>query len=280
MPAARILLWVATIGAFAVLLKSLVVGPPSLLAASIVMVAYTTLCVLGFLVPRWQMYADCRQQGEPGKARVALTFDDGPDPTSTPRVLELLARYAQRATFFVIGKKAEQHPDLIQAIVRAGHEIGLHGFCHSRVTAFKSPRWIADDLEKAQNALRSLGVRPSRWLRPPIGHVTARLGAVAEQLGLELVCWSVRALDGLTGANPDRVATRVKRRLHDGAIVMMHDAAERGGRVPAGVGALESVLLSLQDRGWRSVTLTELFGPEPEAAGSEPEDREPPDGPG
>jgi peptidoglycan/xylan/chitin deacetylase (PgdA/CDA1 family) len=98
-----------------------------------------------------------------------------------------------------------------------------------------------------------------RWFRPPIGHVTLRIGRVAKRHEVDIVCWTVRGLDGLSGAEPSKVARRVCDHLDDGGIVALHEAFERGSGVPAGVGALPEILQDIGARGWRSVTLTELL---------------------
>jgi peptidoglycan/xylan/chitin deacetylase (PgdA/CDA1 family) len=214
---------------------------------------------LGIVMPRWGMFADVVESAEPGRHVVALTFDDGPDPETTPMVLEILARHGAKATFFVIGKKAEQFPEMIHAIVGAGHELGLHGYSHSRVTAFRHEQFIEADLKRAKVVLASFVPSTLRWFRPPIGHVTLRIGRVAKRMGLTIVCWTVRGLDGIPGAEPRTVARRVEYDLEDGGIVALHEAFERVQGVPAGVTALDGILLTIAARGWRSVTLTELL---------------------
>ncbi len=260
MSAARMALWVTTLGSLALALKSWVSGPPSMSVALLWFGGYLCLCCLGFFFPRWEMYAEVVQRGSPGKKRIALTFDDGPSPSTTPRVLAALASYGFRATFFVIGSKAERHPDLMTAIVGAGHELGVHGYTHHRLTAFRSASFMRRDLRRVIEQLTRWVPTPPLWYRPPVGHLTPTLAAVVAQHDLTVVCWDVRALDGLAGARPDRVARRVLRRCRDGSIVLLHDASEKEGNVPAGVQVLETILKALSERGLRSVTLSELLG--------------------
>ncbi len=259
MPLARILLWVTTTGALTLTAKSWFSEPPPLTLVLALIAFYLLLLAAGMLYPRWQMYADVLDRGPEGRGLVALTFDDGPDPTTTPEVLRLLAEADQRATFFVIGHKVEQHRELTEQIVAAGHELALHGYAHARLTAMRSPRWIAADIERARQLLEPIQGRKIPWYRPPIGHVSPRTASAVERSSVVLTCWTVRGLDGVRGAVPDKVAARVARGLRDGAIVMLHDAAELGGRRPAGVTALPEILKELKARGWRSVTLTELL---------------------
>jgi peptidoglycan-N-acetylglucosamine deacetylase len=259
MPTARAIFWAATFGAIALAIRSFWLGPVPLAVPFVAMILYLVILGLGVVFPRWGMFADVIEGAQPGRQVVAITFDDGPDLETTPMVLELLERYRAKATFFVIGKKAEQHPQLIRAIVDAGHELGLHGYSHSRLTAFREEAFILSDLTRALEILAPYVPGPMRWFRPPIGHVTLRIGRVAKKLGLRIVCWTVRGLDGLPGVEPSRVAQRVHDGLEDGGIVALHEAHERVGGIPAGVAALDGILHDIEACGWRVVTLTELL---------------------
>ncbi|HMA91083.1 MAG TPA: polysaccharide deacetylase family protein [Polyangiaceae bacterium] len=259
MPTARAVFWIATVGAFALIVRVFWLGPIPAIVPLLALSFYVTLLSLGVVFPSWGMFADVIEGAQPGRKLVALTFDDGPSQESTPRVLEILAQHGAKATFFVIGRKAEQAPELVRAIVDAGHELGLHGYTHSRLTAFRSESFIQSDLTRARQVLAPHVQAEIRWFRPPIGHVTVRVGRVAKRMGLNIVCWTVRGLDGLPGVAPARVVKRVRGRLKDGGIVALHDAHERKQGVPAGVAALESILQQIEHEGWRAGTLTELL---------------------
>jgi peptidoglycan-N-acetylglucosamine deacetylase len=258
-PAARIGLWVASIGGLALLARSLWIEPVPTWLAVTALVAYVAYCTAGTLVPQLEMYGDVVWRCEPGQRAVALTFDDGPHPETTRRVLELLAASGQRATFFVVGKKAEAHPDVLREIHAAGHAIGLHGHAHHRLYSLKSPSFVSADIRRTQQAIEAIvGVRPALF-RPPIGYMTPRTVVGARRAGVSLIAWSVRSIDGLGGADPARVARRVARGLVDGAIVALHDAAERDDFEPASVKALPRILSELERRRLRSVRLDELL---------------------
>lgn len=257
-PIGRVVLIVASVGALALLARSLIIAPVPLWVVGVVFFGYLAVAVGGALAPQLGMYADVLWRGEPGARGVALTFDDGPDPRTTPRVLHILERARVRATFFVIGHKVDQHPDVVRAIAEAGHEIGVHGYAHDRLYALKPPAAVAGDIAKTVDAVgRAAGVRP-RWFRPPIGQVSPRTAEGAKRAGLPIVAWSVRARDGLASANPDSIKLRVTRGLRDGAIVLLHDAREHGDGVPASIEALPSILRALEARGLSAVTLDEL----------------------
>jgi peptidoglycan/xylan/chitin deacetylase (PgdA/CDA1 family) len=240
------------------MVRSLVVGPvPSALAIA-ALVGYIAYCTLGVLVPQLEMYGDAVWRGEAGRRVVALTFDDGPNPESTRRVLRILERAGHKATFFVVGRKAEAHPDVLREIHDAGHAIGLHGYGHDRLYSLKPPKFVVEDIRRTQEVVeRICGVRPQMF-RPPLGYMTPRTVVGARQAGVELVAWSVRSIDGLGGADPARVARRVERGLRDGAIVALHDSAERDDFEPASVAALPEILEAMARRGLSSVRLDEL----------------------
>lgn len=259
LPKARLAFFVATLGSLGLLAYAVLYdGVPPLLTV-IWLGGYVALSTLGVLVPQLEMYGDVVSSFAPGRKCVALTFDDGPHPVTTTAVLDLLESRGQRATFFVIGEKAEQYPDIVRRIHGGGHTLGLHGFTHARLYSFKAPRAVRDDIVRTQDAVeRICGVRPTLF-RPPVGYVSHRTAAGARAAGVKIVIWSVRGLDGLGSTSHARVVRRIARKLEDGAIVMLHDAAEREHFEPAGVGALPEILDLLERAGLQSRGLGELL---------------------
>ena len=251
----------ATAGAFALVARSVVRGLPSPAVAVIVLVAYVALVILGVLFSRFGMFADILVRGPRGARGVALTFDDGPDPTTTPRILELLAGAHAKAAFFVIGHKAEQHPELVRDILARGHVIGVHGYTHDRLFAMRSARTIRADLCRAIAVIEQISGQRPRLFRAPVGHVSPPVAAVARELELELVGWTVKSLDGWSGTKPERVLDRVIPRLDDRAIVLLHDAAERGDFVPASLQALPEILTVAARRRLELVRVDEWLDP-------------------
>lgn len=248
MPAGRVLLYVASIAALALVARSIAIGPVPLHVAAVAITSYVALILCGVFFLRLGMFVDVVSRGPDDARGVALTFDDGPSPASTPKILDLLDAAKVKATFFVIGKKAEAHPDLVKEIVARGHAVAMHSYAHHRLFSLKGARHVRDDLVKALDVLEKItGERPVLF-RPPIGHTNPTIARVVKELGLEVVGWSVRALDGVAAADPKRVAARVKRGLRDGAIVLMHDAAEREDREPASVAALPAILAAMAEK--------------------------------
>jgi peptidoglycan/xylan/chitin deacetylase (PgdA/CDA1 family) len=163
---------------------------------------------------------------------VALSYDDGPDPAGTPAVLAALADGGARATFFVLVERAERYPHLVRAVLAAGHEIGLHGIDHSRLTGL-APAEVARRLAEGRQRLAALTGEPTRWFRPPYGAQSLRTYRAARRAGLDPVVWGPEVEDWRDGP-AEEVARRVEARLGPGEVVLLHDAFElpSGYRTP------------------------------------------------
>lgn len=157
--------------------------------------------------------------------RIALTFDDGPDPVWTPRVLDALADAGARATFFVVAPLAERHPGLLRRAVEEGHEVALHCNRHARHDHMTAAEILADARD-GWRTLRGLGHKVEDW-RVPWGVVTGDTEAVAEELGLRLVGWSADSEDW-RGDTVEEMLGRLAPGIEAGAVVLMHDAVGPG----------------------------------------------------
>jgi peptidoglycan/xylan/chitin deacetylase (PgdA/CDA1 family) len=189
---------------------------------------------------------------------VALTFDDGPHPEDTPPLLDLLERYGARATFFVVGKSARDHPELIERIARGGHALGNHTWDHLSLPSLKG-RFRRRQLAWTQEAL---GPYASGLFRPPYGEQTLGSRIDALRLGLRVVCWDVIAEDWRDDS-PEVMLERIYRRLRRGSIVLFHDTLyttveERFRDRGPTLKAVEAMLQQLGDR-YRFVTVPELL---------------------
>ena len=255
MPPARIVFWLATVGGIAFTVRSVLTEPPRLPIAVACALLYLTLLLCGVFVLRLRMFADALVHGPAAAVGVALTFDDGPDPLHTREVLDVLDKHEAKATFFVIGHKAEKHPELVREILERGHAVGVHGFTHDRLFSLRSSKRVRSDLERAIRALEIITDKTPTLFRPPIGHTNPTIARIADQLDLTVIGWSVRARDGLAGTKPKDVVSRIARGLEDGAIVLLHDAPERGTRKPAGVTALPEILEKIAAKNLRVVPL-------------------------
>ena len=200
----------------------------------------------------------CRWRGPSVWDRVALTFDDGPHPTATPAVLDRLDQLGLRGTFFPLASLAERAPGLLAEIVSRGHAVGTHGYLHRHHLA-RGPGWVQRDLERADESMADLGIRP-RWYRPAYGQLTAATLLVARSRGWRTVLWSAWGREWTTG-DPAAVASRVVRGLLPGAIVLLHDSDAFGppGMWRAACEALGPIADELARRRLEAVTLDELM---------------------
>ena len=227
--------------------------------ALLALTAYVAIVLSGVFILRLRMFVDAVCHGPEDAPAVALTFDDGPSPEHTPKVLALLDKAQVKATFFVIGKKAETNPELVRQIVAKGHVIGSHSYLHSRAFSLLSRNQVRQDITRSLDVLEKItGERPTLF-RPPIGHTNPRIAKVVEELGLTVVGWSVRTLDGLRSSSREAVAKRAKKGLQNGAIVLLHDASERDDYRPASVDVLPGILAAMKKQNLRGVTVTEFL---------------------
>ena len=207
---------------------------------------------LGFFLP----VISC---GRPGKSGVALTFDDGPDPRSTPALLRLLGRHGVEATFFVIGERAAAHPDLIQEVLEHGHTIGNHGYHHDAWAAFKGAQRVLGEITAAQKVLSDLGVTPLIF-RPPVGITYPALGKALAKLDMTAVTFSCRAWDR-GNRSITFLADRILKRVQPGDIIMLHDCLPaHGGEMRRWLNEVSSVVTGLKEKGLEIRPLAELIG--------------------
>jgi len=161
------------------------------------------------------------------EARIFLTFDDGPDPIWTPRILEALHRSRARATFFVLSPLALRFSHLVRHMIRAGHGVELHCAEHIRHTELTHAEVEADACGGLED-LHALGVRPRLW-RPPWGVITPQTQAVAKDLGLELIAWNVDTHDW-RGDSASEMLACIEADLQPSAVILMHDGLGPGAR--------------------------------------------------
>jgi len=185
--------------------------------------------------------------------RVALTFDDGPNPTYTPQILQVLAANNAHATFFEIGQQVQRNPGLARQVVADGNVIGNHTWDHPSLTTI-TPTAQASELKQASTEIKNVtGMTPTLF-RPPYGATNLQVETVAAEQQMATVLWSVDTADWqLPGVQ--RIVTAALNGVHNGSIIMMHDG---GGNRSQTVAALSQIIKGLQARGYALVTVPEL----------------------
>ena len=199
-----------------------------------------------------------------GTNAVALTFDDGPDPRSTPAILEVLEAKGLRAAFFVVGERVRQHPELVARLHEAGHLVCNHTDSHEMLFHFRLWGPARRELRACGDAIASVIGRRPAFFRSPQGLKNPALGDVVSGEGLTAIGWQVRGLDAM-GADADTIAKRITRGARPGGIIMLHDGGGFGGRedrTPT-IEALPRIIDELTERGLSFRRLDELIEREP-----------------
>lgn len=185
--------------------------------------------------------------------RIALTFDDGPDPSVLPGILATLDRYGARGTFFVEGRKAAAQPDLLRRMVRSGHEVENHAFSHRPLSGMSSEEAQKEILDTAEVVRRATG-GTTRFLRPPAGALDDGVAAAARETGHRVALWTNVGAPDQPFPGRERLVADILASSYDGAVIMLH--ADR----PDTAAALPDILEGLKKKGYRLVRLDELMG--------------------
>jgi peptidoglycan/xylan/chitin deacetylase (PgdA/CDA1 family) len=157
------------------------------------------------------------------RGHVALTFDDGPDPASTPAILEALDDLGWHATFFMLGSMVDRHPAVAVEVAEAGHELAVHGYEH-RGSLRRTPRAMAEDVRRATDTIASTTGSTPRWFRPPFGEMSAGAIRAARRANLDTVMWSAWGRDWRPEATPDSVLSDIGRGVVTGGTILLHDS--------------------------------------------------------
>jgi peptidoglycan-N-acetylglucosamine deacetylase len=219
------------------------------LLALLLYTAGTLLMLYLLFHPRNQWLVDNRSRVD-GVNCVALTFDDGPDPVDTPKLLDMLREKDVKATFFVVGKRADEHPEIVRRAWAEGHLIANHTWSHYSLFCFLTPSRLRAEIERGTESVRlSCGFRP-RLFRSPVGLRHPLLRPYLKDAGLEYVSWTIRTRDTF---NRDAavLARRILKRAASGDIILLHDHLPGGAH--AMLEALPGVIDELRERGFQFV---------------------------
>lgn len=190
--------------------------------------------------------------------KVALTFDDVPDPRFTPKVLDILKRKGVKATFFVVGTRARKHPGLVRRIVREGHAVGNHSYAHPDFSTLPLTK-VQEQIRKTEQRLEPLvGFKPL-LIRPPYGEILPSQVAWAQRSGYTVVNWDVDSSDWRQ-LSKARVFRNVTGSVRPGSVVLMHAGGGEGQNLSGTVAALPRIIDWLRENRYEPVTLPELLG--------------------
>ena len=227
--------------------------------AVIPLAGFFLLCLAAPFFPRFGFYLPVICKGASGKKAVAITFDDGPDPLTTPLLLKLLLKRRIKATFFVTGEKVAAHPELVKELVRQGHLVGNHSYRHSYRILFKTSPSIVADIEATQNVLNDFGIRPLAF-RPQAGITSPRLRSALLKTGMYLVNFSCRPLDG-GNRRISNIAKRILKRIRSDDIILLHDSRPPDDSlIPVWLNEIENLLTGIETKGLMVLPLSELIG--------------------
>jgi peptidoglycan-N-acetylglucosamine deacetylase len=221
---------------------------------------FILICCLTPLFPRLSFFLPIISRGKKGAEGVALTFDDGPDPEVTPRLLELLTRHGVTATFFVTGVRAERYPELIRAILAGGHAVGNHSYSHSPFLMLRGRSVLQREIASAQTLFLKFGIVPLAF-RPPVGITNSRLWRVLLENGMFCVNFSRRAAD-FGNRRVARLAERLLVKVKPGDIILVHDVAPRQGDATQLLQEFSKLIEGLRGKGLEILPLGRLIGKE------------------
>lgn len=219
-------------------------------------------------VPNWvdkqvpvapQIKNNVISQGNETMPEVALTFDDGPSPSYTPQILNVLQQYNVHATFFCAGENVQYYPDLVQQEQSAGNVVANHSWSHPDLTTL-STNGVHTQLNNTSVEIQQVtGTRPT-FFRPPYGAVDNKVLAQSTQLGLKPVLWSVDTLDWQRPGS-SAIVTAVLNQVGNGGVILLHDG---GGDRSQTVAALPTIINDLQQRGYQLVTIQQMYNHMPQ----------------
>lgn len=195
-----------------------------------------------------------------GKGEVAFTFDDGPHPEYTPKLLDLLKRHQVKATFFVLGSQAERYPELVRRIDREGHQIGIHNYCHTSNWLMLPKTIRSEHLDRSADIIEGIvGTRPDHY-RPPWGLMN--MFDYFRYKEYRIALWSITAGDWSSRVCQTRLQSKLLDQITGGSVVLLHDSGETVGADSQAphfmLEALDEVLPQLKTRHLRFVRLDEM----------------------
>tara|TARA_B110000014_G_C19919417_1_gene475649 strand:+ start:4 stop:780 length:777 start_codon:yes stop_codon:yes gene_type:complete len=183
---------------------------------------------------------------------IAITFDDGPHPEFTPKILELLKKHNAKATFFCIGKHIEAYPNVFNEIIKQGHTVGNHTYSHDNSFGFFKTEKVIEELQKTNTIAKNITGLTMQLYRPAFGVTNPRIKKALNATQFQSIGWNIRSLD-TTSRTPKRIFNRTTKNLSKGDVILLHDTSLKT------ITILEQLLLFLQQQKMESVTIDSLF---------------------
>ena len=197
-------------------------------------------------------------QGPTDQKRIALTFDDGPDPRFSNDVLDVLKQYNVPATFFVLGSKAVANPEIVKRMQNEGHVIGNHTYAHPNLVEEADLGTLEREVTRTEDALNEIIGYRTKLFRPPFGFLYNELVEKLGNMNYYVIAWSVDSLDWQEDP-PEVITSKVVDNIHPGAIILMHDGAESSGDRTNTILSLQQIIPILQEQGYEFVTVPDLL---------------------
>ncbi|MDI6742731.1 MAG: polysaccharide deacetylase family protein [Smithella sp.] len=248
----------AQITGIALLSVSAVILFLSPLLAAAVSLSYVLLCVVASFFPQSNYYLPVISRGNTGKNLVALTFDDGPTEPTTRQIMDLLDKYSVKATFFVSGVNALEHPDIIKEIIYRGHTVGNHSFHHNPFLMMGSYNYLYQEVLRANEVLKDMGVNALAF-RPPVGIISPKLPSVLKKLGMFCVTFSCRAFDA-GNRRVNNLSLRILKKVKADDIILLHDVLPDKSKSDAVLlPEIEKILQGLAAENLKVIPLADLI---------------------
>lgn len=216
-------------------------------------IIWITITAIGSFQIRWNYHLQSLNHNyKTSGNNISITFDDGPNPEFTPGVLRLLKEYAQHATFFLIGEKAEEHKELIKQIIDDGHSIGNHSYSHSKSFGFFSSEKIIGELKKTNIIIEKITGKQLKLFRPPFGVTNPNIKKALKKTHHFSIGWSKRSYD-TTKISEEKIFQNIIKDLKKGDVILLHDSSAKTLRV------LEHLLQYMKEQKLTSIPVDQLL---------------------
>lgn len=206
---------------------------------------------------QWNFFLKSISKGNSEGNQIVLTFDDGPHPEFTFKVLELLEKFNAKATFFCIGKNIKNHPEILLQINKNQHIIGNHSYSHSSKIDFNDKKGWLEEINSTDLEIHKIIGQKPKIFRPPFGVTTPHLANAIRETKHKVIGWNVRSFDTVSNQNSDKIVKRILSKTKPGSIILLHD------HLPGIIPILEQLLPELQKRNFKFVTVDELINSKP-----------------